>query len=214
LKRDLADGRALIRQAYDRLPPRVRHHVRAALVGAGSEDQWLRKSMNDQLDRFFAELPPSSMDVIEVSGDLRGDLPWKSYGSLTYPAFDICAPSVEPGGADLVICEQVLEHVRDPYLAARNLGRLARTNGHVLVSTPFLVRLHDHPEDHWRFSPSGMRLLLEAAGLEVVWVRSWGNRSCVRRNLRRWAPYRPWHSLRNEKDLPLVVWALARKPGA
>jgi len=192
----------------------MRHQIRTTLVGAGSADQWLREAMNRDLDRFFATLPPSTTDVIEVSGDLRGNLAWKSYESLTYPEFDICVPSVAPAGADLVICEQVLEHVRDPYLAVRNLVRLVRPQGLVLVSTPFLVRIHAHPEDHWRFTPSGMRLLLEAGGLEVVWVRSWGNRRCVNANLRKWAAYRPWRSLGNDKDVPMVVWALARRPSA
>jgi hypothetical protein len=168
--------------------------------------------MNRDLDEFFAALPPSSTDVIEVSGDLRADLPWKSYQSLAYPEFDICAASVQAADAGLVICEQVLEHVRDPYLAVGNLAKLVRPSGLVLVSTPFLVRIHDHPEDHWRFTPSGLRLLLEAGGLEVLWVRSWGNRGCVTANLRRWVAHRPWRSLRNEKDVPLVVWALARQP--
>jgi len=167
--------------------------------------------MNRDIAQFFETLSPSEMSLIEVSGDLRGDMPWKSYRSLAFPEFDICAPSVAQAEADLVICEQVLEHVRDPYLAVRNLARLTRSDGLILVSTPFLVRIHDAPEDHWRFTPSGMRLLLEAGGLEVLWVRSWGNRRCVTANLRRWAAYRPWRSLRNEKDVPLVVWALARQ---
>jgi len=170
--------------------------------------------MNRDLDQFFAGLPPSKTEVIEVSGDLRGDLPWKSYQSLPYPQFDLCGSSVHSGEADLVICEQVLEHVRDPCLAVRNLARLARPEGLILVSTPFLVRIHAHPADHWRFTPSGLRLLLEAGGLEVLWVRSWGNRRCVNGNLKRWVAYRPWSSLRNEQDLPVVVWAVARQPPA
>lgn len=168
--------------------------------------------MNRDLESFFAGLPPADTSVIEVSGDLRGDIPWKSYRSLVYPGFDVCASSVSEDDADLVICEQVLEHVLDPCLAARNLARLVRPRGMVLVSTPFLVRIHKQPEDYWRFSPIGLRRLLEGANLEVEWVRSWGNRSCVRGNLRRWAAYRPWRSLRNEEDVPLVVWALARQP--
>lgn len=202
------------RKVYDRLPAGVRNQLRTALVEAGSKDQWLREVMNRDLAGFFATLPPETTDVIEVSGDLRADLPWKSYTSLAYPAFDICAPSVAPADADLVICEQVLEHVRDPCLAVRNLARLARPGGAVLVSTPFLLRIHGHPEDHWRFTPSGMRLLLDAGGLHVEWVRSWGNRRCVKGNLGRWVAYRPWRSLRNEDDVPLVVWALARRPPA
>lgn len=207
-------ARSVARTAYDHLPSGVRHQLRTTFVEAGSADQWLRETMNRDLDAFFTSLPPSVTDVIEVSGDLRGGLPWMSYQSLCYPEFDICAPVVPAAEADLVICEQVLEHVRDPHLAVRNLAGLVRPGGLVLVSTPFLVRLHDHPEDHWRFTPSGMRLLLEGGGLDVEWVRSWGNRRCVSANLRRWAAYHPWRSLRNENDVPLVVWALARQPSA
>lgn len=209
-----AAARSLARTVYDHLPHSVRHQLRIMLVEAGSADQWLREVMNRDLDGFFAALPPSTTDVIEVSGNLRENLPWKSYRSFSYPAFDICAPSGPSDDADLVVCEQVLEHVRQPHLAVRNLARLVHPDGLVLVSTPFLVRLHEHPEDHWRFTPSGLRLLLQGGGLEVEWVRSWGNRRCVNGNLRKWAAYRPWRSLRNEEELPLVVWALARRPAA
>ena len=54
--------------------------------------------------------------------------------------------------------------------------------------------------------------LLERAGLEVDEVDSWGNRSCVLRNFDRWPAYRRWHSLRDEPDLALQVWAFARNP--
>ncbi len=40
-----------------------------------------------------------------------------------------------------------------------------------------------------------------------------GNRACVVGNLSRWSAYKPWHSLRNEPDLPLQVWAFATNPG-
>lgn len=62
------------------------------------------------------------------------------------------------------------------------------------------------------------RLRLEAAGLTVIELDSWGNRWCVRANLREWAPLR-WHhrvlsrwSLANHRDTPMVVWALAQRP--
>jgi hypothetical protein len=107
-----------------------------------------------------------------------------------------------------VICEQVLEHVIDPWRAAGNLQRMCRPGGLVLVNMPFLIRIHDHPGDYWRFTPDALRFLLTAVGLDVQWVRSWGNRSCVRANFDVWRRYRPWHSLRNEDPLPVVVWRL------
>jgi hypothetical protein len=84
------------------------------------------------------------------------------------------------------------------------------------VSTPFLIRVHELPAygmpDLWRFTPRGLRRLLEDAGLRVDTVDAWGNRDCVAGNLDRWAAYRRWHSLRNEPDLAVQVWAFARNP--
>ena len=44
-------------------------------------------------------------------------------------------------------------------------------------------------------------------------VDSWGNRQCVVGNFDRWPAYRRWHSLRNEPDFPVQVWAFAAAPG-
>jgi hypothetical protein len=67
-------------------------------------------------------------------------------------------------------------------------------------------------KDYWRFTPRGLRTLLERGGLEVDEVGSWGNRDCVVGNFDNWAAFRPWHSLRNEPDLPVQVWAFAHRP--
>ena len=110
----------------------------------------------------------------------------------------------------------MIEHVVDPFLAAENLRGLCAPGGHVIVSTPFLIKVHELPlygmPDYWRFTPRGLRTLLERAGLEVDEVRSWGNRRVIAGNLDRWTAYRPWHSLRNEPDIPVQVWAFARNP--
>ena len=40
-----------------------------------------------------------------------------------------------------------------------------------------------------------------------------GNRRCVVANFRGWPSWVRWkHTLRNEPDFPVVVWAFARKP--
>ena len=191
------------------LPDAVRRPVYSLRYGAPSDRQWLREVMNRDLLRVFAELKPEHLDVVEVSGNLRSGLPWRSYRTLSYPAFDLCAPTEVPGQYDLVICEQVLEHVADPLRAVSTLRELCRDDGHVLVSTPFLLRLHGSPDDFWRFTPNGLATLLKSQGLVPLWVRSWGNRRVVVGNLRRWRTYRPWHSLKNDPQTPIVVWALA-----
>ncbi len=172
--------------------------------------QWCRVVVNRRVGEFIDSLPPERCAAVEVSGELHRPRPWKSYRSLWFPEFDLCSSNPDET-FDVVICEQVLEHVIDPWRAARTLRQLTRPGGHILVSTPFLIRVHGEPVDFWRFTQDGLRVLLESADLEVVNVESWGNRACVRGNFRYWAPYRGWRSLRNEPAYPVMVWALARR---
>jgi len=177
-------------------------------------EHWQRLVMNDAVDEYLASLDPPRRNAAEISGETHASKPWKEYSALMYPEFDLCAPLHESRKFDVVICEQVLEHVVDPLAAVSNLRGLCAPDGHVIVSTPFLVRVHELPlfgmGDYWRFTPRGLRALLERVGLEVDSVDSWGNRQCVVGNLNRWSARRPWHSLRNEPDFPLQVWAFAR----
>jgi SAM-dependent methyltransferase len=180
-------------------------------------DQWQRVALNDAVGRHLDALGPAGLTAAEISGSAQGERPWRSFTSLDYPAFDLCAPLADDiGPFDVVVCEQVLEHVIDPCAAADNLRRLVVPGGHVVVSTPLLIRVHELPAygmpDYWRFTPRGLRTLLERAGLEVDEVGSWGNRRVVVGNLERWPAYRRWHSLRNEPDVAVQVWAFARRP--
>jgi SAM-dependent methyltransferase len=177
-------------------------------------EQWQRVVMNDVVSKHIDSLDPATRSAVEISGDSHAGRPWKSFTSLNYPEFDLCAPLTEERRFDFVICEQVLEHVEDPQAAAANLRNLCAPGGHVIVTTPFLIKVHELPlyalRDYWRFTPRGLRVLLERAGLEVDTVEGWGNQMCVVGNLNRWSAYRPWHSLRNQPDIPVVVWAFAR----
>ena len=172
--------------------------------------------MNRAIADYIARIDPTQCDSIEVSGDGRAGLPWRSYRSVSYPEFDLLDPP-DIGTFDVVVCEQVLEHVDDPITAMRTLAALCRPGGHVIVSTPFMLRIHPAPVDHWRFTPAGLQRLVESSGLRVTQVDSWGNAWCIRRNRRSWAVYRWWHrlvpslALRNDPAVPQVVWAFARR---
>jgi SAM-dependent methyltransferase len=176
---------------------------------------WQRIAMNRAVDARIEALDPSACTAVEISGENHAARAWREYTSLSFPELDLCAPLEGDLSFDVVICEQVLEHVVDPCAAAANLRRLCAPGGLVIVSTPFLVKVHELPYymlDYWRFTPRGLRVLLERAGLEVEVVESWGNRQSVVGNIRAWSAHRPWHSLHNEPDVPVQVWAFARSP--
>ncbi len=183
---------------------------------ANATEQWQRVRLNQSVRRHIETLDPTTKTAAEISGSAQAFHPWKSFTSLDYPEFDLCEPLDGHRRFDVVICEQVIEHVVDPTIASANLRGLCSPGGHVIVSTPFLIRVHELEQfglrDFWRFTPRGLRTLLERAGLEVQTVEAWGNRSCIVGNFDRWPAYRRWHPLRNEPDLPVQVWAFARNP--
>lgn len=209
-------GRRWLRTIGRQLGVRIFHSVDLLLFPEASSASmhWQRTVMNEAVSRYLIQLGPGDLHVAEISGANHADIPWLTHTNLNFPEFDICAEVASDMRFDVVICEQVLEHVVDPLAAAHNLRKLCVEGGHVVVSTPFLIRVHELPDygmkDYWRFTPNGLKLLLEQAGLAVEGVQTWGNRACVIGNFDRWSALRSWHPLRNEADLPVQVWAFAR----
>ena len=114
-------------------------------------------------------LLPQNLDVLEVSaGATWRDIGFRSYRSLDFPEHDICGASIDPaaiGLFDLVIADQVFEHLLWPHRAGCNVFRLLRPGGHFLVMTPFphprprsAARLLALDRDGDAVFPGGMRL--------------------------------------------------------
>ena len=79
----------------------------------------------------------------------------------------LCLP-MDNGTLDLVISQEVLEHVSDPFLAMQEIHRVLKSGGKAYVQIPFMIGYHPCPDDYWRFTASGLRQLSESAGLTVV----------------------------------------------
>lgn len=78
------------------------------------------------------------------------------------------ATGLPTGSFDLVICTQVLEHSMNPWAAMREIHRILKPGGHLVISAPHVWFFHPHPTDHWRFTQEGMAHLCREAGLEPV----------------------------------------------
>jgi SAM-dependent methyltransferase len=160
-------------------------------------------------------LDAERLDALEISaGSEWRKLPFKSYTTADFPDFDICSQKLDRQ-FDLIIADQVFEHLPWPYRAARNVHEMLRPGGHALICTPFLVRIHEVPIDCTRWTETGMKHLLAECGfaLENIRTGSWGNRACVKANFKTWARQGWARSLKNEPQYPVMVWALARKAG-
>jgi SAM-dependent methyltransferase len=81
--------------------------------------------------------------------------------------------------ADVVLCTEVMEHVREPRELLKEAFAALKPGGQLLLTVPFAARWHFVPHDYWRFTPSSLKLLLEEAGFQNIVVRARGDELTV-----------------------------------
>ena len=121
----------------------------------------------DSVDQFRSVRPDVSwigLDVEsspEVARRRRDDAEFRTFDGLHLP--------FEDGSLELVFCKQVLEHVREPGELLGDVARALRPGGRLAGSTSQLEPFHSLST--WNYTPHGLALLLERAGLEVLELR-------------------------------------------
>jgi len=128
-----------------------------------------------------------SISVLDIGESLREtrislspDTSYRSLDLLTegnpdYLA-DICdinlATQIEEK-FDVVCCFSLLEHVHNPFIAAKNLFDLTSSNGYIIGYVPFLFPRHGPTDlayqDFFRFTRDGIGLLFPEAKSVEVW---------------------------------------------
>jgi len=69
---------------------------------------------------------------------------------------------------DAVLCNQVLEHVFTPDAFLKEIARVLRPRGRLLLTVPFVWDEHEQPYDYARYSSFGLSALLERSGFYIV----------------------------------------------
>jgi SAM-dependent methyltransferase len=101
------------------------------------------------------------------------------------PMADLHAPvedlPVEDESFDVVLCTQVLEHAGVPDQAVNELYRVTARGGRVLASTHGVQVYHPSPEDHWRWTHTGLELqfIRNAAWSSVTVQPAGGTATCL-----------------------------------
>jgi SAM-dependent methyltransferase len=69
---------------------------------------------------------------------------------------------------DNIVCNQVLEHVFTPDQFIKEIYRVLKPNGSLLLTVPFVWDEHEQPYDYARYSSFGLKSLLENNGFDII----------------------------------------------
>lgn len=138
-------------------------------------------------DYFLEKLTPNYKGVLYDFG--AGESPYKDFflrysqeyiavdwaGSFHDTKADIAADlnkplPIESNVADTVVSLSVLEHLCEPQTMLNEAFRILKSGGHIVLQVPWQWWIHEAPYDFYRYTPYGLKYMLEKAGFVNVVV--------------------------------------------
>ena len=167
------------------------------------------------------ELESISGEGVEFGGSngvIQSMFPGVKWEVRRHPPYDIQDESSYEHSWDVIIADQILEHVARPWEAIRLIG--AHTKQVAVITVPFLIGIHNSPGDYWRMTPQAL-MRMAAPHFQRMDVQSWGNAKAAywhaiynrTSRLLRNIPEAELDATLNDNDIhkPFVIWAILRK---
>ncbi len=137
----------------------------------------MRQSVKDYLAKVMNRYPlPEPIYEIgsyrvegqEEFADLRSFFPGKVYvgcdmrlGLGVDRIEDVHCLKIRSNHVGTVLIFDTLEHVENVHQAMREIRRVLKPGGMVILSSVMNFPIHDYPSDYWRFTPKAFELLLK-----------------------------------------------------
>lgn len=207
----------------------VRGTVRLSTKRLTTGGSITRYGMYQHLEQVFHDYGRSRhLRVLSVSHSNRlarviGGQASMEFAEANYPEASILDLPFEADQFDVVVSDQVLEHVKgDPQRAIDESRRVLKMGGLALHTTCLMNPIHTAdftPSDLWRFTPEALRWLCRDFS-RIVDAGGWGSPYVwltVALGLRyEPVPHAKWHPLhrvamRNDARWPVTTWVAAEK---
>jgi SAM-dependent methyltransferase len=141
---------------YETTISAIRKYARGKLIDIGCGDMMYRDLFVQQVTQYDTlDIEPRGPDVKFIGSVLNMHMIYDNY-------------------YDSALCFDVLEHIPDPPKAVLEILRILKPGGTLMLSVPHLSRLHEEPNDFFRFTKYGIQRVLQNAGFVQIEVISQG----------------------------------------
>lgn len=128
------------------------------------------KQVKHALKKSLDMMPENGVGLNIGAGYTIIDGRFKNLDIFDGPEIDIVAKAecipLPDNSIDMVITQEVLEHVENPIKAIAEISRVLKPNGILFCQLPFIIGYHPGPTDFWRFTKEGIVTLVENNGLK------------------------------------------------
>lgn len=138
----------------------IESHARGKLLDVGCGEMPYRKLILPKVDVYDTFDIEKRHPAVKYLGDVQNMTEIESY---TY---------------DTATCFATLEHVPDPLISLKELGRVLKPQGKLILTVPHLSRLHEEPQDYFRFTKYGIKAILEAENFKILELKAVGGLFC------------------------------------
>ena len=140
-----------------------------------------RAHINDFIIKTAKKLASHSGRLLEI-GPQERSLVRQSFLNFEIDTFDIVETyspthvgditkfneSIADETYDCVFGMEILEHTIDPFNAVKEMRRILKDGGYLIVSAPLNWRIHGPIPDCWRFTEHGFKVLLRDFEIEEI----------------------------------------------
>lgn len=115
----------------------------------------------------------------EELANLRGLFPVSKYLGVDMqkgPGVEMVANANElplsQNSFELVLCLETLEHADQPWKVVKEIERVSKNKGGIILSSQQNFPLHNHPHDYFRYTPYGLASLIKSKAHKVIFAIS------------------------------------------
>lgn len=116
--------------------------------------------------KFFIEARAQEYHTLDLEARTEG---------VTYLGSILDMKMVADASYDSALCLDVIEHVLKPSQALKEIGRILKKDGVLILSVPHLSRLHEEPHDYYRYTKYALSALLQENGFKVLEIAPAGS---------------------------------------